>query len=209
MQQIESRRENVKTPSPIMNKSKLSPTIQKIYREPSPSLGKNSLLNRAPNMSPSPVRKPDPTKTEEANLLKEFQYYKAQEKKLVEAIQNLKQEVLLMTRKTFKQESEMKLKSAKLENEKNEIVDYFVDCVSKKLVVIVMGQERSRSVPDEPAVRKVGDMSYRSNSFQVDLQKNESEVARLNRFYKTKVRKAIDGVPASCRVLARNFNFGE
>jgi len=204
MQPIESRREHARSPVPMASKGKVAPVIQKLYREPSPT-GKSTLGNRPSHASPSPMRRPDPTKSEEANLLKEVQYYKAQERKLVEAIQALKQEVLQMTRRTFKQESEIKLKSAKLENEKNEIVDYFVECVGRKLVVLNLGPDRSRSLSGEP-VRRPGEMSYRSNSFQIDLQKNEMEVTRANRALKAKARQGMEGVPASVRALARNYN---
>lgn len=205
MQPIESRREHARSPVPISSKPKVAPIIQKLYREPSPT-GKGTLGNRPSHASPSPMRRTDPTKSEEANLLKEFQYYKAQERKLLEAIQSLKQEVLQMTRRTFKQESEIKLKSAKLENEKNEIVDYFVDCVGRKLVVLNLGNDRSRSLSGEP-VRRPGELSVRSNSFQVDLHKNEVEVTRANRALKAKARQGLEGVAASVRALARNYNF--
>ena len=201
-----SRRESNKSPQESSGRIKVSPIIQKLYREPSPTGGKTTLMNHALNSSPSPNRKLDPAKTEESQLVKEFQYYKTQEKKLSEAIQTLKQECMTMKTKIFKQENEIKLKSAKLENEKNQIIDLFVDCVGKKTVFISLGNDRSKSVHDDQN-KRFNDLSCRSNSFQVDLQKNEMEVNRLNKAYKIKLRKATEVLPASVRALARYWNF--
>ena len=201
-----SRRESQKSPQQSSGKIKVSPVIQRLYREPSPTTGKSTLMNRALNISPSPIRKLDPSKTEESQLVKEFQYYKTQEKKLSEAIMTLKQECMTMKTKIFKQENEIKLKSAKLENEKNQIIELFVDSISKKTVLMSMGNDRSKSIHDDQN-RRINDLSYRSNSFQVDLQKNETEVNKLNKAYKHKLKKDTEVLPASVRALVRNWNF--
>lgn len=208
---VDSKRENAKSPTPTAPKSKLNFAVQKIAaRDASPTTGRSTLLNRPSYAaSPSPMRtRTDPMKSEESNLLKELHYYQMKHAELINAIQNLKHDVLQRTRQTFKQESEMKLKSAKLETEKNEIIDILVDSISKKYVVLVPGPERSKS-RDETPPRKINDMSYRSNSFQVDMQRNENEISRTNRLYKTKIRRAIESVPGTVRVLVRNFNFND
>lgn len=208
---VESKRENAKSPTPNPGKGKLSFAVQKLpARDASPTTGRSTLLNRPSYAaSPSPMRtRNDPTKSEESNLLKELHYYQMKQAELINGIQNLKHDVLQKTRQTFKQESEMKLKSAKLETEKNEIIDILVEAISKKYVVLVAGPERSKS-RDETPPRRINDMSYRSNSFQVDMQRNENEISRTNRLYKTKIRRAIESVPGTVRVLVRNFNFNE
>ena len=175
----------------ISSRTRLAQTPTKLIREASPTSLNRTLTGRVTNLSPSPMRKPADAVENEELLIKEFQYHKAQEKKYAEKISLLRQENLTLKKTLLKNENDIKLKAAKIENEGDQIIDFLVDMVGRKQVNLKMDNNGSAS----------NDRSLEINNPSSPRSKSPSNTPKDDKPVKVNIAMK-DAIQKSCGVIS-------
>ena len=189
------------------SRSKISHVQGTIHRDASPSIVSRILVGRGINLSPSPFRRgAEDLNESDATLRKEFQQYKAHEKQLAERITLLKQEMASLKKIIFKNENDIKLRTAKLDNEKDKILENLVTMVGKKQIVLTGSEMTIGSSMQIDKSQKQLNSTLRSNSMESSARVTEDKAYKVNKTLKSGINNNHTMVSSTLRALARSAN---
>lgn len=178
-----------------------------VHRDASPTMVSRILVGRGINLSPSPFRRGHEEPESDATLRKDFQQYKALEKQLAERITLLKQELTSLKKVIFKNENDIKLKTAKLDGERDKIIELLAGMVTKKQATL-LGSEKTLGGSQvlERSPKRVEPLQ-RVNSLEIDPRGAEERAVKVNRALKGALNTNRSLASGSLRALARSTNW--
>lgn len=207
---VVNRSSDLSKTTPTSTRSKIAHVQGTVHRDASPTMVSRILVGRGINLSPSPFRRGADEPENDSTLKKDFQQYKALEKQMAERITLLKQEMASLKKVIFKNENDIKLKTAKLDGERDKILEVLVSMVGKKQASISSSEKTvSSSQVLERSPKRLEGLSglIRSNSLESNARVIEDRASKVNRALKFAINQNKSLASGPMRALARAVNW--
>ena len=171
-------------------------------RELSPRINQN--LSNNNDFSPSPLRVVGRSPNNDLYLQKEISNYKMKERKLQQQLNMLIQEHTSLKKVFFNTENNIKLKTAKIENERETILQTLIDCVNKKQITLDLPNNYDPSTKSEysQGLYKSSKNSVSATNTPANYM-NGQQVIDLNIDIKNQLSKVGENIPSTLRAIVR------
>ena len=159
------------------------------------------------NLSPSPLRLVGKKTSNPANLLKELSIAKLKESQLQQKLNVMMQEHATLKKILFQTENNIKLKSAKIENEREKILATFKEYLNKKKIGLELPEGYDPSVREDYSntLFKSSRNSVSRTNADTSMM-NGRQVLQLNEELKEHLGKHEADLPSTLKAILRADN---
>ena len=180
-------------------------SIEGQVREISPTLKKGS--SRFRDISPSPMRLVNKKSIGNDNQLKELSMHKLKETKLNQKLSVLMQEHASLKKVLFQTENNIKLKSAKIENEREKLLQTFKEYLQKKKIVLDLPSSYDPSARDDYSNTLFKSSKNSVSQTNADTRMmSAKQVIELNESIKLHLHNHDESLPSTLKAILRGEN---
>ena len=180
-------------------------TVEGQVREISPTLKRGSAKFR--DISPSPMRLVNKKSIGNANQIKELSIHKLKETQLNQKLNVLMQEHASLKKVLFQTENNIKLKSAKIENEREKLLQTFKEYLQKKKLVLNLPSSYDPSARDDYSNTLFKSSKNSVSQTNADnLVMNPKQIIQLNETIKLHLHNHDESLPSTLKAILRAEN---